>query len=68
MPGPPAETEQINGIGETPVSQATSDNRVSVWILGDQLLAQHPALLAAEQGHAPENVRGGFALLELLLH
>ena len=33
------------------------DERASVWILGDQLLAQHPALAAAEQEHAPENLR-----------
>ena len=39
------------------MSEAPSDSRVSVWILGDQLLAQHPALLAAEQGYARENVR-----------
>ena len=39
------------------MSQGTGDSRVSVWVLGDQLLAQHPALLAAEQGHARENVR-----------
>ena len=29
-----------------------SDRRVSVWILGDQLLAQHPALAAAGQDHS----------------
>ncbi|MGC9336306.1 MAG: cryptochrome/photolyase family protein [Anaerolineae bacterium] len=34
-----------------------SDKRASVWILGDQLLAQHPALAAAEQDHARENLR-----------
>jgi deoxyribodipyrimidine photolyase-related protein len=34
-----------------------SDRRASVWILGDQLLAQHPALAAAEQEHARENLR-----------
>jgi deoxyribodipyrimidine photolyase-related protein len=34
-----------------------SDERASVWILGDQLLARHPALAAAEQEHARENLR-----------
>jgi deoxyribodipyrimidine photolyase-related protein len=34
-----------------------SDKRASVWILGDQLLAQHPALAAAEQNRARENLR-----------
>jgi deoxyribodipyrimidine photolyase-related protein len=34
-----------------------SDKRASVWILGDQLLAQHPALATAEQDHARENLR-----------
>jgi deoxyribodipyrimidine photolyase-related protein len=34
-----------------------SDKRASVWILGDQLLAQHPALAAAEQDHTWENLR-----------
>ncbi|MGD8904715.1 MAG: cryptochrome/photolyase family protein [Anaerolineae bacterium] len=33
------------------------DERASVWILGDQLLALHPALAAAEQEHARENLR-----------
>jgi deoxyribodipyrimidine photolyase-related protein len=47
----------LNETGEFVVSQATNNNRVSVWILGDQLLARHPALLAAERGHARENVR-----------
>ncbi|MGD9049610.1 MAG: cryptochrome/photolyase family protein, partial [Anaerolineae bacterium] len=34
-----------------------TDERLSVWILGDQLLAQHPALAAAEQDHARERLR-----------
>lgn len=34
-----------------------SDKRASVWILGDQLLAQHPALVAAEQVCSQENLR-----------
>jgi len=33
------------------------DRRVSVWILGDQLLAQHPALVAAEQDHPRDGIR-----------
>ncbi len=39
------------------MSQVTSDTGVSVWILGDQLLAQHPALLAAEQERSRDDVR-----------
>jgi (6-4)DNA photolyase len=34
-----------------------SDKRASVWILGDQLLAGHPALSAAEQDHSRESLR-----------
>jgi deoxyribodipyrimidine photolyase-related protein len=34
-----------------------SDKRASVWILGDQLLARHPALAAAEQDHSRESRR-----------
>ena len=33
------------------------DKRASIWILGDQLLARHPALVAAEQDHAREHLR-----------
>jgi deoxyribodipyrimidine photolyase-related protein len=33
------------------------EERASVWILGDQLLARHPALLAAVQEHTRENLR-----------
>lgn len=39
-----------------------SNKRVSVWILGDQLLARHPALLAAEQDYSQQNLR--VALIE----
>ena len=31
--------------------------RASVWILGDQLLVRHPALVAAEQDHARKHLR-----------
>lgn len=34
-----------------------SDERASVWILGDQLLVRHPALAAAQQERARANVR-----------
>ena len=34
-----------------------SDDRLSVWILGDQLLAQHPALIEARQTGPRERVR-----------
>ncbi len=32
-------------------------NIVSVWILGDQLLQKHPAIVVAEEAHGRENVR-----------
>jgi deoxyribodipyrimidine photolyase-related protein len=34
-----------------------SDEKLSVWILGDQLLARHPALAEAAQTHPTEKVR-----------
>jgi deoxyribodipyrimidine photolyase-related protein len=34
-----------------------SDRRTSIWILGDQLLARHPALAAAEEGHARDELQ-----------
>ena len=39
-----------------------SDGRLSVWILGDQLLARHPALVAAEQACPKQDV--GVVLVE----
>ena len=39
------------------MGQTARDNRVSVWILGDQLLARHPALVAAEQDYPREGLR-----------
>lgn len=35
----------------------TGAQPASVWILGDQLLARHPALVAAERDHAREGLR-----------
>lgn len=37
--------------------KAVSNDRLSVWILGDQLLAQHPALVEARQTQPVEGVR-----------
>jgi deoxyribodipyrimidine photolyase-related protein len=34
-----------------------SDRRVSIWILGDQLLERHPALAAAEKSHARDELQ-----------
>jgi NADP-dependent 3-hydroxy acid dehydrogenase YdfG len=45
------------GQAKRKASPTMSDKRASVWILGDQLLAQDPALAAAEQDHARENLR-----------
>ncbi len=39
------------------MSMRRPDPCLSVWILGDQLLAHHPALVAAEQAVGRENVR-----------
>ena len=36
---------------------AMSDEKLSVWILGDQLLAQHPALAEALKTHPKDRVR-----------
>ena len=35
----------------------SADSCLSVWILGDQLLAQHPALLAAEKDAPRDHIR-----------
>jgi deoxyribodipyrimidine photolyase-related protein len=34
-----------------------SDEKLSVWILGDQLLTRHPALAEAAKTHSKERVR-----------
>ncbi len=34
----------------------TQPNRITVWILGDQLLAEHPSLAAAREAHAPSEI------------
>ena len=39
------------------MSQVMGDKRASIWILGGQLRARHPALVAAEQDHAREHLR-----------